>query len=167
MTNGGRDGGRGAVLVEFALILPILVMLLFGIVEYGLTFNNLNNLRQGTREGARQAVVANVDADTTCTITGATPNAATHALVCLLKDRIGLDPARLRVMIDFPTTNEEGESLVVCSQFPLDSVTGIFSSFLDGKVLTTEVQMRIESANEAFEAMAETPVTGGSWSWCG
>ena len=153
------------MLVEFALVLPILVLLLFGIVEYGLGFNNLNNLRHGTREGARQAVVAVVDADSTCPLTGATANTTTHELVCLVKDRIGLDAERVRVKVAFPTTNEEGESILICSQYPLDSVTGIFSTLLDGRAMTTEVRMRIESLEEDFEAVAETPLT--DWSWCG
>lgn len=162
-----RPKDRGAVLVEFALILPVLVLLLFGIAEYGIAFNNLNSLRQGTREGARQAVVATVDTDSSCTLTGISPNTETRRLLCLIKDRIGLDPAKLRLKIEFPTANEEGESVLVCSQYPLNSVTGLFSSLLGGRIQTTEVLMRIESKDEDFQETAETPVASNNWSFCG
>lgn len=143
------------------------MLVMFGIAEYGIAFNNLNNLRQGTREGARQAVVATAEPDTSCPLTGVTPNTATHELLCLIKDRVGLDPEQLRVKLAFATTNDEGESLLVCTQYPLESITGIFSAFLDGRVQTTEVRMRIETTDEDYEEAAETPVTGSNWDWCG
>ena len=155
------------MLVEFALILPVLALLLFGIAEFGIAFNNLNNLRQGTREGARQGVVATPDPDTSCPLAGVSPNTATRELMCTVKDRVGLDPSRLRVQISFPTTNAEGESMLVCTHYPLESITGMFSAILDGGVHTTEVLMRIETADEDYEAAAETPVGGTTWDSCG
>src|SRR3954454_6756064 len=47
------DGERGAVLVEFALVFPILVMLLFGLLSGGLAWNQNLALSQGVRVGAR------------------------------------------------------------------------------------------------------------------
>lgn len=44
---------RGASAVEFALILPILVALVFGIIEFGLVFNAQISLAQAAREGVR------------------------------------------------------------------------------------------------------------------
>lgn len=44
---------RGAVAVEFALVLPLLVMLLLGIVTFGLAFNERLALTNGVREGGR------------------------------------------------------------------------------------------------------------------
>jgi Flp pilus assembly protein TadG len=46
---------RGAAAVEFALILPILVLLVFGIVEFSLAFNRQQGLHAAAREGARIA----------------------------------------------------------------------------------------------------------------
>ena len=48
---------RGASAVEFALILPILVMLVFGIFEFGIAYNNYISLTHAAREGARLAAV--------------------------------------------------------------------------------------------------------------
>lgn len=43
----------GAVAVEFALVLPILVVLVFGIVQFGLFFNRQQGIHAAAREGAR------------------------------------------------------------------------------------------------------------------
>jgi Flp pilus assembly pilin Flp len=48
---------EGAAAVEFALLLPLLVLLLFGIIEFGLAFNARIQATNAAREGARMAVV--------------------------------------------------------------------------------------------------------------
>ena len=47
----------GASAVEFAIILPVLVMLVFGIVEFGVAYNNYLAITHAAREGARIAAV--------------------------------------------------------------------------------------------------------------
>ena len=49
---------RGQALLEFALILPILLLLILGIVEFGRAWNLAQMMSDVTREGARRAVVA-------------------------------------------------------------------------------------------------------------
>ena len=44
---------RGAVMVEFALIVPILLVLLVGIIEFGRAYNTQISLQGAAREGAR------------------------------------------------------------------------------------------------------------------
>ena len=44
---------RGAVALEFALIVPLLLMLLLGIVTAGLTYSHANGLANAVREGSR------------------------------------------------------------------------------------------------------------------
>jgi Flp pilus assembly protein TadG len=51
---------RGAALVEFALVLPVLAVLLFGMLEFGKLFNYWIDETHLTAEGARWAVVNNV-----------------------------------------------------------------------------------------------------------
>ena len=46
---------RGASMVEFALLAPILVVMLLGTITMGLSFNRLNSLNNGARESARYA----------------------------------------------------------------------------------------------------------------
>ncbi|HET7474527.1 MAG TPA: TadE/TadG family type IV pilus assembly protein [Dermatophilaceae bacterium] len=46
---------RGAAAVEMAIVLPVLVAMLFGIIDYGRIFNAEIQLSQATREGVRLA----------------------------------------------------------------------------------------------------------------
>jgi Flp pilus assembly pilin Flp len=50
-------GQDGAAAVEFALLLPLIVLLLFGIIEFGLAFNTRIQATNAAREGARMAIV--------------------------------------------------------------------------------------------------------------
>ncbi len=50
-----RRGQRGAVLVEFVLILPVLLLLLFGIIEFGFAIYGKHTVVQVSRDGARLA----------------------------------------------------------------------------------------------------------------
>jgi len=52
---------NGATAVEMALILPILVMVLFGIFQFGIAYNNWIALTHAAREGARLAAVGQYD----------------------------------------------------------------------------------------------------------
>jgi Flp pilus assembly pilin Flp len=47
----------GAAAVEFALIVGVLSLLIFGMMEYGLAFTQMQSLKAGAREGARTAAV--------------------------------------------------------------------------------------------------------------
>ena len=48
---------KGASAVEFALVLPIFIMLVFGIFQFGIAFNNWIAITHAAREGARLAAV--------------------------------------------------------------------------------------------------------------
>jgi Flp pilus assembly protein TadG len=50
-----RDDGQ--TFVEFALVLPLLVMLVLGIAQFGLAFHNYLSITDATRVGARAAAV--------------------------------------------------------------------------------------------------------------
>ena len=49
---------RGQAMVEFALVLPILMALLLGIIQFGIVFNNYITLTDAARAGARKAAVS-------------------------------------------------------------------------------------------------------------
>lgn len=54
-----RDGGQA--LTEFALIAPILFLLLFGVIQLGLLFGAQNGLVNGVRDAARRAATYRVN----------------------------------------------------------------------------------------------------------
>ena len=56
-----KRGERGASLVEFAIVLPLLVMLLFGIIEFGWAFAQNLEVKHIAREVGRIATVGDPD----------------------------------------------------------------------------------------------------------
>lgn len=67
-----RSSERGAVAVEFALVLPVFILLVLGIVEFGRAFNIQVSLSEAARETARYAAIHSSDV-------GYTPAAARSA----------------------------------------------------------------------------------------
>jgi Flp pilus assembly protein TadG len=49
---------RGQTMVEFALVLPILLVLLFGIIQFGIIFNNYVALTDAARAASRKGAVS-------------------------------------------------------------------------------------------------------------
>lgn len=112
---GGRD--QGAAAVEFALVMPVLFMLLLGIVDYGLWFNESLNVRQGVRESSRSAVVLRSFAGCSSSITNM------KDIACGTKSQIltsGVAYAKVRA----PNGWVRGERVVVCGMVKADSFTG-------------------------------------------
>jgi Flp pilus assembly protein TadG len=144
-------GERGAALVEFALIVTMFLVLIFGAIEFGLDYNNYNSVRNGSREGARMGVVNDITNAPSCTINGVTvtPPAnpttaadATNALICKTKDRIGLKSSSTKVQIIAGVN--PGDTLKICASYPVGSITGLVAPFVAGKSLVSKVLMRLE-----------------------
>jgi len=168
----------GAALVEFALILPILVLLLFGLIDFGFIYNDFIQVRQGVRDGARVGAVANFGppvANPSCSVAaGTTVTASSLAstqaqrLICTTRDRIGLDASKMRVAVtlaapggDSCVTNtatagkncyQDGSELVVCAMYPATSRSGILKNFLGNGAVTTRVAIRIEQTETEIGA---------------
>jgi hypothetical protein len=51
------DNQRGTSAIEFAIVLPLLVVFLFGIIEFGLLFYNKAMVTNASREAARKGIV--------------------------------------------------------------------------------------------------------------
>ena len=153
---------RGTSLVEFALVLPVLMTLIFGVVEFGLVYNDYIALRQGARDAARQAVVAEFGS-VTCTPIGYSTAGGTKNLMCLAKDRSQQDDVRVKLIV--PSPYVVGSTLTVCTQRGLTSQTGLFAGILNNIEIKTEVKMRVEQVGSLVSA-AETAPASGDWSWC-
>ena len=50
-------------MVEFAIALPILCLILFAVIQFGITFNNYIALTDATRAGARKGAVSSLSGD--------------------------------------------------------------------------------------------------------
>lgn len=58
-----RESERGAAAVEFAILLPLLLLLVLGIAEFGRAFNAQITLTQAAREGVRVMAITNKPED--------------------------------------------------------------------------------------------------------
>ena len=52
---------RGAAVVEFALIMPVLILLVAGVIQFGIMYSQYQVLQGAAREGARCAAVQATD----------------------------------------------------------------------------------------------------------
>src|SRR3954447_7439977 len=70
---------RGAALVEAALVLPLVILLVFAVIEFGFTFRDLLTVTSATRAGARTATAlskrTNYQSDTADAVAGVLKNA--------------------------------------------------------------------------------------------
>lgn len=57
-------GESGQTLVEFAALLPVLCLLLFGIIQFGVVFHDYITVTDASRVGAREAAVSRHTGDT-------------------------------------------------------------------------------------------------------
>jgi Flp pilus assembly protein TadG len=66
-------------MVELAFLLPLLVLLLFGIIQFGRAYNAKIELAAGVREGARAAALGDAEADVEERVMSAAPALALEA----------------------------------------------------------------------------------------
>jgi len=69
-----REEGQG--IVEFALVLPILLAVLLGIVQFGIIFNNYETMTDASRVAARRAATSRFVGDNGASAVTAAKNAA-------------------------------------------------------------------------------------------
>ena len=99
---------RGQTMVEFALCLPLIALLLFGIIQFGIVFNNYVTLTDAVRAGARKAAVER-------NLGAAGAVAATQQAV-----RDSASDLDLAQLPDATVTStwEHGDQVTVCAQYP-------------------------------------------------
>jgi Flp pilus assembly protein TadG len=96
---------RGQAMTEFAIVLPILIVLLFGIVQFGILFNNYVTLTDAVRAGARAAAVSRQ-----------APNPAGIATAAVQSSAGGLNQANLGVNIN--SSWAPGATVTVTATYP-------------------------------------------------
>jgi Flp pilus assembly protein TadG len=145
----------GVALVEFALVLPLLLLLLFGMLDFGKAFNYWIDETHLANEAARWAVVNN------------NPGSGTlQAWVLSQADTPELRnggtssvPASAQVCITFPTNSQTGTSGKVGDPVNVTvSVTYNWLPFVGGKISSTNVtivgnsSMRLEALPTNYSA---------------
>jgi Flp pilus assembly protein TadG len=132
----GRKKERGQAMVEFVLVLPIFLLLVFGIVDFGMGFNAWLTVTNSAREGARLGAVRGTNAQITQRVQDTADT---------------LDLANMTVTVTNAQGNP-GESVVVDVDYdytlitPLDSVMGLVSGGSVGPTIkfSSSADMRLE-----------------------
>lgn len=112
---------RGAAAVEFALILPVLLIMLLGIIEFGRAYSTQITLTQAAREGVRVMAIK---------------DDAVLAETSTIQAAAALDPALMTIRIESrdpstsgPTTEDKcspGHQVSVRITYALSTLTGFF-----------------------------------------
>jgi Flp pilus assembly protein TadG len=135
---GSRDRGprdRGAAAVEFALLLPVLLLLIFGIIDFGRALNAQITLTQAAREGARLEALGELNVVTR------TQTAAT-----------GLSPVTVTIVDTCPAGAGAGVDAVVQTSYnfsfitPVGAVASLFGGTISSSLtLTAQSEMPCET----------------------
>ncbi|MDD1476829.1 TadE/TadG family type IV pilus assembly protein [Arthrobacter sp. H16F315] len=135
----GDGRQRGAAAVEFALIVPLLLSLVFGVIDYGAAFAQTINLQGAAREAARQGVTQG------------------DVIASASRARGLLDNSKLQVKFAVDTSAGNPGALVVCLRYPQSSLSGFFAWALAG-TFEAKAVMRMEGT---------APSASGSQHWNG
>lgn len=124
----------GQAMVEFALILPLLVLLLCGIIDFGWIFGNQITMNNASREAARFMAI-NYDS------TKPLEDNETVAEGIMQARLTTMDDANLSV-----TLSVSGEVVMVSASYPLPILTPLLSTILGDDTITIDssTSMRIE-----------------------
>ena len=129
-----KRGEKGASLVEFAMVAPFLILLLFGIIEFAWVFATNLDVKHGAREGARITAVNTPD----------TGNADLAAEICSRMELVGSNTLT-SITWTSDLTPAVGEGVTVTVSTPLTTLTGIMDWAFGGvPTLDSTVEIRIE-----------------------
>lgn len=137
----GRKGSeRGANLVEFALVAPLLFALLFGMIEFGWAFAQNLDVKHTAREAGRLATV----------------NATAGEIEGRVCNNDLLNPDFI-TEISRAGGDEAGETATLTVSADLQQLTGFFSWALGGTSLTSTVEFRLEQDPDAWDGTDLAP----------
>ncbi len=125
-----RRKRRGAAVVEFAVVAPVFVALVLGMIEFGRALMVQQMLTNASREGARVAVLE-----------GATASEVTAAV----EERLTTIDGATTACDPDPSAAAYGDSITVTVTVPFSGVSWLPSPiFLGGEDLTASTVMRVE-----------------------
>jgi Flp pilus assembly protein TadG len=98
LTTNGKPFRTGSAVLDAALVLPILLSLMFGTIEYGHYFYWKHTLQGAAREGARTAIIANAqNSEVTAAVNTAMAAAGINPTKYTVKIRNATDTADVDV----------------------------------------------------------------------
>jgi len=133
LTKFRKKNEQGQTMAEFTLVLPVLAILLFGVIQFGIVFNNYLAVTDAVRAGARQAAVARY-------LPPASRDSKVRAKVYSSADN--LDASKLKVTVSAPGGWEPGTDVTVTATYPY-SINLLGKVVKDG-LLTSKTTERVE-----------------------
>lgn len=127
---------RGAALVEFGIVAPMALILLFGIIEFGLLFGQKLDVANGTREVAR-LVAVNYSSTSSY---GVTQTAEIVAEACTRMELAD----NTEITISFPGNKNVGDTAHVEISSSIDLVTGVFDPWFASANVANQLEIRLE-----------------------
>lgn len=129
-----RGAQRGVAIIETALTLPLLLLLLFGIMNYGIALYNKAVITNASREAARAGIVFSSD--------GVDFDEVEAIAVAYCADKLITfgDPATADVTVD----NADAETLRVRVEYDFESVAGGLPGIAGLLNLSAETLMKYE-----------------------
>ncbi|MDD4504405.1 MAG: pilus assembly protein [Clostridiaceae bacterium] len=122
---------KGQSMVEMALILPLIIMLFMGMVEFSRIFGSYLLVTHASREGARMASIGRTDEEVRTNVTG----------------KVGiLNVSELQIIFT-PEDNARitGEDVRVCVRYKLDIYAPVISSIVSNPFeMEANTYMRVE-----------------------
>jgi Flp pilus assembly protein TadG len=131
-----REEERGAALVELAVTAPLLLLLVFGIIEAGWLFAQQVEARHGAREAARVAAVSAPDLNGDSVFTEAD-------VIFRACDALDLSSGSAGVTIS-AAGDDIGDNAAVTITTVYQSLTGFLDPIFGGLVVTTDADIRLE-----------------------
>ena len=122
---------RGQSVAEFALVLPLMMLILLGIVQFGMVFKQYITLTDAVREGARKAAVARHRTDRT-----------THVQNAVVTAGSDLGSGFTTGNVSVTSTWNHGEDVVVRATFPFD--INIIGIVVHSGTMTSTATERVE-----------------------
>lgn len=122
---------KGQSLVEFAIILPILLLLIMAIIEFSIMLNTYLAINNAAREGARAGIVGSTDVEIKNLIIYTSPSLDKDNLVVEVTPSEG--------------SRRSGGMLTVRIKYNYNLTVPLISNLFNGVVaLNSEISMRIE-----------------------
>lgn len=133
---------RGAAALEFALVAPILILLVFGVVDFGLMFNSQSVFANATRDAARAGSFLATKSEIQAVVTSQTsylPNVDNVATAVTCRK-----PAGTNCTSDYNGQRESGGVVIVSVTYDHHWLTPGLLGLPDVSTITKRSEMRIE-----------------------
>lgn len=142
---------RGVALAELALVLPLLLVLLFGMLDFGKAFNEWIDETHLANEGARLAAVGYAVAG----CTSANPNTCLTQYI-----RDGADIAELKSGRTGDAYADAQNPAQVCISYPTNPATNSFGQVGDPVLVTVQVTYKWLNYLVKRVSLGATPIAG-------